>query len=121
MASAKHVRLDEVPWEQVREGVFRRFVAGEMVMVAQFRLLKGAKVPMHSHHNEQLSYVFEGVLKFILEDGDEQVVKKGEILVIPSNLAHAAEAVEDSFVMDVFAPPREDWFRGENSYLRKKT
>ncbi|MEM2236761.1 MAG: cupin domain-containing protein [Candidatus Caldarchaeum sp.] len=117
--AAKNLKWDDIPWEKLREDVWRRIVVGERVMLAQFRISKGARVPMHKHHNEQVSYVLTGAMKFTLEDGTEHLVREGCVFVIPSNVGHAAEAVEDSFVVDVFSPPREDWLRGEDAYLRK--
>ncbi|MCS6769433.1 MAG: cupin domain-containing protein [Candidatus Caldarchaeum sp.] len=115
----KHVRWENIPWEKLRDDVWRRAVFGEKMTVAQLRLLKGAKVAMHSHIHEQTAYVVEGKVKFVFEDRLEQVVEGGGVIVIPSNLGHAAEALEDSLVVDVFAPPREDWIKGDDSYLRK--
>ncbi|MEM1949469.1 MAG: cupin domain-containing protein [Candidatus Caldarchaeum sp.] len=115
----RHVKWDEVAWEKVRSDVWRRVVFGEKMTVAQMRLLKGAGVVMHRHHNEQVSYVLDGRVKFVFEGGFERVVEAGGVMVIPSNVEHAAEALEDSLVVDVFAPPRDDWLRGEDAYLKK--
>jgi quercetin dioxygenase-like cupin family protein len=60
-------------------------------------------------------------LRFILgEPGaeEEHIVRAGEILVIPGNLPHSAEALEDTLALDIFAPPRQDWITGDDSYLR---
>jgi quercetin dioxygenase-like cupin family protein len=42
----------------------------------------------------------------------------GEVLHIPSNLTHKAEALEDTLDVDIFAPPRADWLDGSDAYLR---
>ncbi|MEM1936587.1 MAG: cupin domain-containing protein [Candidatus Caldarchaeum sp.] len=115
----RHVKWDEVDWERVRSDVWRRVVFGEKMTVAQMRLLKGARVAMHKHHNEQVAYVLEGRVKFVFEGGFERVVDAGGVMVIPPNVEHAAEALEDSLVADIFAPPREDWLKGEDAYLKK--
>jgi quercetin dioxygenase-like cupin family protein len=57
-------------------------------------------------------------LKFWI-DGREIVVKAGEVLVIPSNKPHKAEALEDTLAIDTFHPPRADWINKTDSYLRK--
>jgi len=77
-------------------------------------------VPAHTHESEQVSYVVEGALRFRLgaDGADEVVVRTGEVLVIPSNLPHAAEALEDTYDLDFFAPRREDWIAGRDAYLR---
>lgn len=119
-ASSKlqHIRLQDMPVEHLNPLIDRQFVAGERSMLARIILRKGSIVPQHSHDNEQITYVLEGALKFVIE-GKELIVRSGEILVIPSNLPHSAEALEDTVDLDIFCPPREDWIRGTDAYLRK--
>jgi quercetin dioxygenase-like cupin family protein len=119
-ASSKlqHIRLQDMPVEQLNPLIDRQFVAGERSMLARIILRKGSIVPQHSHDNEQITYVLEGALKFVIE-GRELIVRSGEILVIPSNLPHSAEALEDTVDLDIFCPPREDWISGTDAYLRK--
>jgi len=75
---------------------------------------------MHSHANEQITYILEGKLKFWIEseDADPITVGPGGVLTLPSNLAHMAEALEDTLDVDIFAPDREDWLKKEDDYLR---
>ena len=96
-------------------------ITGRNVMLTQIFLKKGCIVPKHSHHNEQVTYVFEGSLRFLLgeDQEDEVIVRTGEVLVIPSNLPHSAEALEDTFDIDIFDPPRQDWLDGTDNYLRE--
>ena len=110
-----------MPKERVNEMLDRRLITGERVMLAHVYLKKGCIVPKHSHENEQITYILEGALKFHLgEDQRENVVvHAGEVLHIPSNLPHQAEALEDTLDVDVFSPPREDWLNKTDSYLRK--
>lgn len=117
-SNVQHVRLADMPTEQLNPLLNRQFVAGEKSMLARLRLLKGCIVPLHSHENEQITYILEGALKFSLE-GKDIVVRAGEILVIPSNVPHSAEALEDTVDLDVFCPPRADWITGTDAYLRK--
>jgi len=65
-------------------------------------------VPMHSHESEQMTYILQGSLRFLV-DGEEIVVSEGEVLHIPSFAAHQAEALEDTFELDIFSPIRKDW------------
>jgi quercetin dioxygenase-like cupin family protein len=95
----------------------RQFVVGEKVMVARVLLKRGCVVPLHSHHNEQVTYILEGALKFGL-NGEEVVVRAGEVLCIPSNVPHQAVALEDTVDLDIFTPPREDWIAKTDAYLR---
>ncbi|HET7503146.1 MAG TPA: cupin domain-containing protein [Kofleriaceae bacterium] len=100
----------------------RRIITGERMMLAHVYLKKGSVVPRHSHENEQLTYILEGALKFSIgEDGAQQItVRAGEVLVIPSNVPHQAEALEDTLDVDVFSPPRQDWLDGTDSYFHRK-
>jgi quercetin dioxygenase-like cupin family protein len=106
--------------ERVTDVISRRVVTGERAMLAHIYLEKGARVPMHSHENEQLTYLLEGSLKFWLgEEREEKILRAGEVLLIPSNVPHEAEALEDCVDVDVFSPPRQDWLDGTDDYFRK--
>ena len=101
------------------ERVERRFISGERSTLAQVWLHRGAVVPAHRHESEQLSYIVQGALRFRLGDGgEERIVRSGEVLEIPSNVPHAAEALEDTYDLDFFAPRRDDWISGDDAYLR---
>ena len=121
-ASVTHYRWDDMPKERVTPMLQRRLVTGERMMIAHVYLKKGAIVPKHSHENEQITYILEGALRFwIGEDGsDELIVSAGEVLTIPSNVPHKAEALEDTLDVDVFSPPREDWLNHTDSYFHQK-
>jgi quercetin dioxygenase-like cupin family protein len=104
--------------EQLNARIERRVIHAEQLTVARLNLQKYAVVPEHSHVNEQVSMVERGSLKFLIE-GREQVVRAGEALLIPANVPHMVEALEDTAVVDIFAPPRLDWIRGDDAYLRR--
>ncbi len=120
--AARFYRWDDIPKEQLSDTLARRLVTGERMMLAHVYIKKGCVVPQHSHENEQLTYILEGALRFWLgKDGSEVIdVRAGEVLVIPSNLPHKAEALEDTLDVDVFSPPRQDWLDGSDAYLRQK-
>ncbi len=117
---AKHYRWDDVPLEEVSPLLSRRIVTGGDLMITQVFLRKGCVVPRHSHENEQVAYILEGRLRFRLGENGEEVVElgAGEVLCIPRNLPHEAEALEDTLDVDVFHPPRQDWLDGSDAYLR---
>jgi quercetin dioxygenase-like cupin family protein len=108
MAGIGLFRWDEIELEKVTEMVSRKVVAGARQMLAQVYLKKGALVPAHAHDSEQITYVLQGALTFLL-GGEEVVVREGEVLAIPSLVEHQAEALEDTFVLSVFSPVRRDW------------
>jgi len=115
-------RWEDMPRERVTESLERRLITADRMMLAHVYLEKGCVVPKHSHENEQLTYILEGALHFwIGEDGEEELtVRAGEVLVIPSNIPHKAEALEDTLDVDIFCPPRQDWLDGSDAYLRTK-
>jgi quercetin dioxygenase-like cupin family protein len=117
----QYTSWDKIPVETMNPLLTRQFVTGEQGMLARIVLKKGCVVPRHSHPNEQITYITEGALKFLLGDEDalvERVVQPGEILVIPGGMPHSAEALEDTVDFDLFAPPRQDWITKDDSYLR---
>jgi quercetin dioxygenase-like cupin family protein len=114
----KYLSWDGVQLEQINPLFQRQLIIGNQVMLARVLLKKGCVVPLHSHVNEQLSYILEGALKFWI-DGREIVVRAGEVLTIPPNMPHKAEALEDTVDLDIFHPPRADWINKTDSYLRK--
>jgi unsaturated pyranuronate lyase len=118
-AALQYIPWHTIPLEDLNPLLQRQFVVGQEIMLARVLLKKGCIVPEHSHHNEQLTYVLEGALKFWI-DGQEIVVNAGETLCIPSNMPHKAEALEDTVDLDVFNPPRADWINKTDQYLRGK-
>jgi quercetin dioxygenase-like cupin family protein len=120
MAELAKYRWEDMPREDLSAGLTRRLVTGDRVMIAHVYFTKGTEVPRHRHDNEQLTYILEGTLQFFFGDDDEetQTVHAGEVLVIPSDLPHRAVALEDTLDVDVFAPPRQDWLDGTDTYLR---
>ena len=118
--SVRLFTVEDMDREEVAPGLTRTLITGDRVMLAHVYLEKGFVVPRHSHDNEQITYVLDGALKFwIGEEGEEVVVvSRGQVLHIPSNVFHKAEALEDTIDVDVFSPPREDWLRGTDAYLR---
>jgi quercetin dioxygenase-like cupin family protein len=109
----------ELPPEPLNPLLTRQAIHTERMTVARLHLKAGCKVPPHTHGNEQVSMVLSGRLKFLLDGGAELVVKAGQVLEIPSMAAHGVEVLEDAIVLDLFAPRREDWVRGDDAYLRK--
>ncbi len=117
-----YTNWDDIPVEQLNPLIGRQFLVGTNVMIARVLLKQGAVVPLHHHHNEQVSYILEGALKFILktETGDKEItVRAGEVLCIPPHLPHEAHALEDTIDLDIFNPPRQDWIDRDDAYLRK--
>lgn len=116
-----HTRWDELPLDHVNATFDRRLVSGEHVTIAQVFLAPGGGAPRHTHENEQFSYIMKGTLRFWIGDDEKVVdVRAGEILHLPPNVPHRAEAVDEVFAIDVFSPPRWDWVNRTDDYLRRK-
>jgi quercetin dioxygenase-like cupin family protein len=119
-AQARLHRWQSMAKEELSPSIGRKMITGERMMIAQIFLKKGCVVPRHQHENEQITYVLEGALRFHLGEGgaEEITVRAGEVLTIPPNLPHTAEALEDTLDVDIFDPPRQDWLSGNDQYLR---
>ena len=105
------------PVEELSPAIGRQLVHTETMTIARITLRSGALVPSHEHPHEQVATVLEGRLRFVVGD-EEQVVSAGESVFVPSGVPHEVEALEDSLVLDVFSPVRDDWVRGDDAYLR---
>lgn len=114
-------RWEDMPRERVSDQLERRLITAERMMLTHVYLDKGCIVPQHSHENEQITYILSGTLKFWIGiEKKEVIVRAGEVLVIPSNVLHMAEALEDTLDVDIFDPPRQDWLDKTDDYLRQK-
>jgi quercetin dioxygenase-like cupin family protein len=121
--SLSHTNWKDLEIEQLNPLIGRHFVVGTNIMLARVLLKKGAVVPLHDHQIEQVSYILEGALRFILktEAGDKEIiVRAGEVLCIPPHLPHEAYALEDTVDLDIFNPPRQDWIARDDAYLREQ-
>ncbi|HUQ95739.1 MAG TPA: cupin domain-containing protein [Bryobacteraceae bacterium] len=114
----QHYTWQDVALETMSDSISRKIITGEKAMVAQVFIKKGGIVPQHSHVSEQITYILEGALEFQL-DGQTVLVRKGEVLHIPSNVPHSAVALEDTLDLDIFSPIREDWLAKDDEYLRR--
>lgn len=108
----------DIPSEALNEKIRRQMVHTERLTLARLEMQAGCTVPMHAHENEQVSVVLSGRLRFLL-DGGEAVVGPGQGMRLAPNERHGVEVLEDSIVLDLFSPPREDWIRGDDAYLRR--
>ena len=109
---------DQVKKDQMNPLLARQAIHTESMTVSRLDMRKGCFVPEHSHHNEQLSTIETGRVKFAL-GGREVILGPGQLLRITPHLPHSAEALEDTIAVDIFSPPREDWIRGDDAYMRK--
>ena len=121
--NVRHVAWSDIPEEPMSALLTRQFVTGEQAMLSRIQLKKGCVVPRHAHPNEQIAFILSGALRFSVGEensAQDYIVRAGEVLVIPGDVPHLAEALEDTLNLDIFAPPRKDWITGDDAYLRAR-
>ena len=120
-SKATHIRWNDMARERLTDKLERRYVTGQHITLAQFFLARGCLVATHQHESEQFSFVLQGRMRFRLGTDGGEVVEVGanEALLIPSQLPHSAEALEESVVADSFSPVRNDWAEKRDAYLRR--
>ena len=94
-------RWDDLDLDKVTEMVSRKAISAGGQALVQTYLKKGALVPRHAHDGAQWVYVLQGALDVTLGGQPPLTLRDGEVLHIPAGLVHQAEAVEDTFVLDV--------------------
>ena len=109
---------DSIEREQLNPLAARQVIHTANFTVARLFLRKGAVVPSHHHINEQITMMQSGSLRFVVA-GEEHILRAGEMLVVPPEAPHEVEALEDCVALDLFSPPRADWQRGDDAYLRR--
>lgn len=117
LKTASHHRWADIKPEPMNPLLTRQFVSGEKGMTARIMLKQGCQVPEHSHPNEQIALILSGALEFTVA-GEKITVRAGELIILPPNVPHSAIALEDTEDIDFFAPPRQDWLDGTDTYLR---
>jgi quercetin dioxygenase-like cupin family protein len=101
-STARLYRWDEIELERVTEMASRKVVSGARISIAQVYLKRGMIVPRHQHDTEQMTLVLQGALHAMVAD-EEITVQEGEVLHVPPGTAHQVEALDDTFVIDVFS------------------
>lgn len=111
---------DTVPVEQVNPSMQRRIITGEKMMTARMNFKAGYLVPLHHHIHEQMTQVINGTMRFWFGENKEETMDlhAGDVIIIPSNLPHAALMITDVEEVDTWSPPRQDWLDGSDKYLR---
>lgn len=117
----QQINWDKIPQEQVAPKMKRKFIYGEKIMIAKMEFEDGFTVPWHSHENEQITEVLEGVLRFWFDDDEANPVDllPGDTMIIPGHRRHKALMIGKVVEIDTFSPPRQDWIDGSDSYLRE--
>ncbi|MBD3226965.1 MAG: cupin domain-containing protein [Candidatus Lokiarchaeota archaeon] len=111
MSNNNFKKIDSNAVKEIRaiKGIFRKtLVHNNKIMMIKFRLEKDSDLPIHSHHHYQMGYIISGKLKFIV-NGKEEILKGGDSYIIDTDINHGVKVLENSVVIDIFTPPREDY------------
>ena len=96
-------------YRRMAEGVeMKTLVHGEKTLMSEFRIAKGAEIPSHAHPHEQTGFLVSGALRFDV-DGEIFTAQAGDSWNFAGGKPHSATALEDSTVVEVFSPVREDY------------
>lgn len=102
-------KVDELPPTQAMEGISRRAVYLDKVMLTFFDFAPHSIVPMHKHPHEQITFIIEGEMEFTLGN-ETRVLGKGEGVAIPPNEEHGGKVLHlPTKAIDGWHPPREDY------------
>lgn len=105
----RHINKDSVPKIEALKGIFRRTLTyNNDLMLCHFFLEKNSEVPMHAHKEHQVGYVIKGKIKFRTNE-EEFIASEGESYIFNSNEKHGAILLEDSEIIDIFNPARDDY------------
>lgn len=108
MSDSSLYQLDDVEEREWVPGFFGKMIHSASMTMAYWRIEKGSELPEHSHPHEQVVNMLEGRFTLVLS-GTPHHLKKGDVLVIPSNAPHSGVADEDARILDVFCPVRDDY------------
>lgn len=109
VSAFQHRDWSTIPVEQVADGIERQMIWGDRVMVCRLRFRPHVVTSVHSHPHEQITLVERGRVRFTI-GGAERLVKAGEVLHFPSDVAHGATMLDEEVVLiDIFSPIREDF------------
>ena len=111
IVGAQHLNWENVPAEQIAEGIERQMIVGEKLMICRIRFAPFVVTPEHDHPHEQMTIVEKGRVRFFIE-GEEQIAEPGDVLQFPSNCWHGATMLDEEVVLiDIFTPIREDFLK----------
>ena len=102
-------REPAAPVRETEPGLERQIlVRSPSMMLVRHRMRKGWRGTRHHHPHEQMVYVVSGRIRVRVENAWHEAVE-GDNFIVMSNADHEAEALEDSVVLDIFTPAREDY------------
>lgn len=103
---------EELPERELIPGIRARAVCGEHAMVNDVHARPGARIPNLNHVCEQISLIVKGKMRVTTDDGEEHILKAGDIWYIPERVNHSAEYLEETHMIEVFGPARLEYLPG---------
>ena len=111
--------LKQITEERVTDMITRRVLSGDKTMIVWWSMQAGAHAGAHQHPHEQIFWMLKGRMDFRLGN-ERRTCGPGDVAVIPGGVEHEAWFPEDTEVVDVFAPRREEFLTGEvPAYMRQ--
>ena len=104
----KAIVIDDINTKEIVPGFSGKYYHADNLSIGWLNAKAGHTVPLHSHVHEQVSYVQEGKMLFIIEN-EEFILEAGRAITVAPNLKHGATAITDCKLIDVFNPVREDY------------
>ena len=112
----KVYKWEEIEAERMSPTSTRQVILGDRIMLTRSRSQAGRKIPGH-RHEELMQYVLEGKIRYRSGE-EERIVQAGEVIHVPAGVWHEIEILEDIIVLDVFSPPKSDYVKKTENYLR---
>jgi quercetin dioxygenase-like cupin family protein len=116
----RKVVWDDIPWEPIHESVDRKVVMGDHLMLVLYRFRKGLTWPEEQHFSEQGGYILEGKVEFHSGD-DTLTLGPGDSYFIESNAIHYTSFLEETVLIDIFAPPRKNLMEKDQAFAPDQT
>jgi len=105
------IKGKQVEWQDVGGGLRRQILGNDSdLMLVRVKFPKGGVGVQHSHPHRQVSYIEEGSFEVEIS-GTKQVLRAGDSFYVPPHAKHGAVALEDSIIIDVFNPTREEFLK----------
>jgi quercetin dioxygenase-like cupin family protein len=96
--------------EQLGGGITRQLITVNNMMLSQIFVPAGVAFPNHRLASEQMTIFMKG--RAVYESADRKIeAVEGDIVHIESDTEHQDRVTEDTIVLDIFSPPRQDWLK----------
>ena len=96
-------------WEKLGDGIRRKILGYEKdIMLVAVEFKKDAAANIHKHPHTQISHIVRGSFEVNINN-EKKIMKAGDVFLVLPNLDHGVTALEDSMLVDVFTPYREDF------------